>query len=132
MSLKPLSEGRYDYIALVPLDVRPPERHARKFTPKLSLDSRSWLITARRRRLDVDNTRQRDRLGGRFRFRLKAGAVVELERRVRQPVLLRDAGGARDALVRYRRPVSQPNPLVGPGDRLPLAMLETLVLPKAV
>jgi hypothetical protein len=33
LSLKPLSEGRYDHIALVPLDFRPPERHARKSTP---------------------------------------------------------------------------------------------------
>ena len=32
------SEGRYDYIALVPLDFRPPVRHARKSTPKLCVD----------------------------------------------------------------------------------------------
>jgi hypothetical protein len=38
LSLKPLSEGR---IALVPLDFRPPERHARKSTIGLSRHSAS-------------------------------------------------------------------------------------------
>jgi hypothetical protein len=33
LSLKPLSKGRYDYIALVPLDFRPPERHRGKLQP---------------------------------------------------------------------------------------------------
>jgi hypothetical protein len=47
LSLKPPSEGRYDYIALVPLDFRRPERHARKSTPKLSRRSASRTSTSR-------------------------------------------------------------------------------------
>jgi hypothetical protein len=47
LSLKPPSKGRYDYIALVPLDFRRPERHARKSTPKLSRHFASRTSTSR-------------------------------------------------------------------------------------
>ena len=41
LSLKPQAESRYDNIALVPLDFRPPGRHGRKSTPTLSRRSAS-------------------------------------------------------------------------------------------
>src|SRR5690349_17231879 len=41
LRLEPVSEGRYDYIALVPLDLRPPERHAPESTTKRSWHSAS-------------------------------------------------------------------------------------------
>jgi hypothetical protein len=47
LSLNPSSEGRYDYIALVPLDFRRKERHARASTPKLSRHSASRTSTSR-------------------------------------------------------------------------------------